>query len=976
MTMLNSLDRDDSGKTTYLIEVAVRDPSLDVDARAALHDLREFGLKDLAAARSARLYAIHGAFSPSDIDRVASELLADPVVEMFSVNQPVHPGRDNLDHVVEIAKRPGVMEPSEASILKGIALLGLKADWLRSAKRYVFNGPVSKNVLYTAVTRILANPVIEQVVVDGSLKLARSEGEISYHERREIVLDGLSDAQLEELSRAGQLYLSLDEMKAAQAHFAGLGRNPTDVELETIAQTWSEHCSHKTFRGRISYRENGGAAETIDNLLKTTIAKVTRDLDRSWCWSVFEDNSGVIDFNGDYGVAFKVETHNHPSAIEPYGGAGTGIGGVIRDPLGTGLGGKPILNTDVFCFGPPDLPQNETPPGALHPLRVLKGVAAGVRDYGNRMGIPTANGALCFDRRFTGNPLVFCGNLALIPRELAAKRRPKPGDIALVVGGRTGRDGIHGATFSSVELDENSEMMSSGAVQIGNPIEEKKVVDFILRARDAGLYSCITDCGAGGLSSALGEMGEECGVQVELDKAPLKYAGLTYYEIWISEAQERMVLSAPPEKIPALMVLAAEENVEVTAIGRFTDDRRLTLLWHGQQVAELDMGFLHAGVPQPLREAEWNTPAHPEPAPAVDEKYAEVLECLLSSWDICSKEWIIRQYDHEVQGGTVVKPLVGEADDGPGDAVVITPILGDDRAVAVAAGIKPAFSDIDPYWMAALAIDEALRNLTAVGAPLDRAAVLDNFCWGNCNKPDRLGGLVRAARACHDIALGYGVPFISGKDSLNNEFATSEGTVAIPGTLLVSAVSIMPDCRKAVTMDAKRAGNHVYMVGVTRDELGGSHYYMLKGAVGNRIPRVDTNLGLRIFRSLNRAMEAGLIASCHDCSEGGFAVAAAEMAFAGGLGLEADLALLPVEGVTPTAARLFAESASRLIIEVEPERAAEVERILSAGDAPFARIGGIVAEPRLKLREGASMLIDADIAELKTAWRDALPKAL
>ncbi|MDR1744329.1 MAG: phosphoribosylformylglycinamidine synthase subunit PurL, partial [Planctomycetota bacterium] len=755
-----------------------------------------------------------------------------------------------------------------------------------------------------------------------------------------------------------------------------LGRNPTDIELETIAQTWSEHCSHKTFRGKVRYRENGGDVEIIDNLLKTTIARATRELDRDWCWSVFEDNSGVIDFNGDLGIAFKVETHNHPSAIEPYGGAGTGIGGVIRDPLGTGLGGKPILNTDVFCFGPPDLPVDEVPQGALHPLRVFKGVAAGVRDYGNRMGIPTANGAICFDKRFIGNPLVFCGNLAIIPKEMAKKRSPKPGEIALVVGGRTGRDGIHGATFSSVELDENSEMMSSGAVQIGNPIEEKKVTDFLLRARDAGLYSCITDCGAGGLSSALGEMGEECGVRVDLDKVPLKYEGLTHDEIWISEAQERMVISTDPSNLVALQALAREEDVEITPIASFTGDNHLTLLWRGHQVGCLDMEFLHEGVPMPEREAEWTTPAHPEPEPLADENFGATLKRLLSSWDICSKEWVIRQYDHEVQGSSVVKPLVGMDNSGPGDAAVITPVLGDTRAIAVSNGIKAGYSDIDPYWMAAMAIDEALRNLVSVGAGLDRAAILDNFCWGNCNKPDRLGGLVRAARACHDIALAYGTPFISGKDSLNNEFAVAGDVIAIPGTLLVSAVSVMPDCRQAVTMDLKNGGNAVYLVGATKEELGASHYYALRNMIGNSVPKVDPVTGLKTFNAVHKAMQKGIVRSCHDCSEGGFAVAAAEMAFAGGLGMEVDVANMAVAGDVSLAGRLFGESASRLILEVDAARESKAADMFRKAGVPYAKLGVVTALPRLVIKIGERALVDEDIAELRSAWRDSLNRVL
>ena len=704
--------------STYHVEITVRDPGADIDAEAALHDLRDFGLAGLEGARSVRLYAIHGEFSPRDVERIASEFLADPVVEMFSVNQPVIPFRGDNDHIVEIARRPGVMEPAEASALKGIGELGYKAQWVRAGRRYIVTGAVSKRELHAAVTRVLANPVIELVSIGLPVRLDAGASEIRYHDRRDIRLDGLGDAELEKISLSRQLYLSRDEMRAVRDRFARLGRNPTDVELETIAQTWSEHCSHKTFRGRVRYRENGGEPEIIDDLLESTIVQATRELGKDWCWSAFADNSGVIDFNGEYGIAVKVETHNHPSAIEPYGGAGTGIGGVIRDPLGTGLGGKPVFNTDVFCFGPPDLPQEEVPPGALHPLRVFKGVCAGVRDYGNRMGIPTGNGAILFDRRFTGNPLVFCGNVAVIPADMARRRRPAPGEVALVVGGRTGRDGIHGATFSSVELDEKSETVSSGAVQIGNPIEEKKVADFLLRARDAGLYSCITDCGAGGLSSALGEMGAECGVSVDLEKVPLKYEGLTYNEIWISEAQERMVISASTSNLTALAALAKEEGVEMTGIGVFTDDRRLRLHWNGQEVADLDMDFLHGGVPRLERDAEWSAPVLGEPAPVANEDYGGALKSILASWNVCSKEWVVRQYDHEVQGGSVVKPFVGAGNDGPSDAAVITPLLGDTAAVAIASGINPRYSDIDPYWMAAAAVDEALRNVVAVGAPL------------------------------------------------------------------------------------------------------------------------------------------------------------------------------------------------------------------------------------------------------------------
>ncbi|NOZ20236.1 MAG: phosphoribosylformylglycinamidine synthase subunit PurL, partial [Planctomycetes bacterium] len=711
--------------------------------------------------------------------------------------------------------------------------------------------------------------------------------------------------------------------------------------------------------------------EKIDNLLKTTIARVTEELDKPWCVSVFKDNAGIIRFDETYDICFKVETHNHPSAIEPYGGAATGTGGVIRDPLGTGLGAKPILCTDIFCFGPPDLPHKDVPPGALHPKRVFKGVVSGVRDYGNRMGIPTANGAIYFDERYIGNPLVYCGNLGIIPRGKSEKA-PKVGDLAIVIGGRTGRDGIHGATFSSVELHEESEVVSSGAVQIGNPITEKKMADTLLQARDRGLYNCITDCGAGGLSSAVGEMGEEIGAEVDLEKVPLKYEGLSYTEIWISEAQERMVLAVPPEKEAEILALFEAEDVEATTIGRFTGSKRLVLRYEGTLVADLDVDFLHNGLPRLERKAVWEPQKFMEPKLPEKENYGGDLKKILSAWNVCSKEWVIRQYDHEVQGASALKPLVGVMNDGPGDACIIRPVLDSARGVIISCGMNPKYSDIDPYHMAASAIDEAIRQVIAVGGSLEQAAILDNFCWGNTNKPDRVGGLVRAAQACYDVAVVYGTPFISGKDSLNNEFRVGDKTTAIPGTLLISAVAVMPDVTKAVSMDAKEAGNLVYVVGLTRDELGASHYFELYGSVGNGVPKVDAELGKRIFDGLAAATDQRLVRACHDCSEGGIAVAAAEMAFAGGRGMKLDLTDVPrVDDVTRDDQILFSESNSRFIVEVKPENREKFEAAL--GGVPFAQIGEVTEGDVFQVAGlDGKAVIEEKIADLKEAWQAPL----
>ncbi len=809
----------------------------------------------------------------------------------------------------------------------------------------------------------------------GSLPFDRLDLGQPYSFRLAVVpIRALADDELLEVSRTGQLALSLSEMKAIQHHFRELGREPTDCELETLAQTWSEHCSHKTFRGRISFQ-----GETIDNLLKQTIFGATRELGCDWLVSVFTDNAGVVRFDDDHDVCFKVETHNHPSAIDPYGGANTGLGGVIRDALGTGLGAKPICNTDVFCVAPPDLSPDELPTGVLHPRRVLKGVVAGVRDYGNRMGIPTVNGALAVDAGYLANPLVFCGTVGLLPRGKSHKTA-LPGDRIVAIGGRTGRDGIHGATFSSIELSGHSETISGGAVQIGNAITEKMVLDVIVQARDLGLFRSITDCGAGGFSSAIGEMGAELGAEVDLERAPLKYEGLSYTEIWISEAQERMVLAVPPEKWPALFDLCRSENVEATDLGRFVDSGRLTLRYGGRVVADLAMTFLHDGRPALVREATWTTAEYtPILEPDRGDLTADLVS-LLSHWDVCSKEWIIRQYDHEVQARTVLKPLLGVHDDGPGDAAVVLPVRGSTRGLAVGCGINPRYGKIDPSAMAECVIDEAIRNCVAVGADPDRIALLDNFCWGNTERPETLGALVLAARACRDLSLAYRMPFISGKDSLNNEYVHEGRSLAIPPTLLVSAIGQVADVRSCVTMDLKEAGNLLLVLGMTRAELGGSLWAQIHSQAGGRVPRVEPEVGRACFDRLHAAICRGLVRSCHDLSEGGLAVALAEMAIAGGLGIAVSLSDVPH---APDAGRnfalLFSESPSRFIIEVRPEHHAELADVLDG--LPVGRLGEVTAgagsgtagTPRLTVRgRDGSVVVDAETAALKAAWQRSL----
>ena len=784
-----------------------------------------------------------------------------------------------------------------------------------------------------------------------------------------------SDEALVRISRERLLALNLKEMKTIQRQYRKLERNPTDAELECLAQTWSEHCKHKVFNGIIHYTENG-REETIDNLFKNTIVAATENVRkrlgaRDWCVSVFEDNAGVVKFDENFNMVFKVETHNHPSALDPYGGANTGIGGVIRDPLGTGLGARPIFNTDVFCFAPPDYPHDKLPKGVLHPKRIYKGVVAGVRDYGNRMGIPTINGSLHFDERYLGNPLVYCGTAGLIPVNRCNKHA-RAGDLIVAVGGRTGRDGIHGATFSSIELETESETSSGGAVQIGNPIVEKKMLDVILKAQADKLYDCITDCGAGGFSSAVGEMGRNVGAEVDLEAAPLKYGGLHPWEILLSEAQERMVLSVPPHKLERFMRLCNAEDVEAVVIGRFTGDKKLTVRYKGEVMADLPMSFLHHGLPRLELVAEWKKPEFPEPKFADPADLTPWLLKVLASHNVASKEWVIRQYDHEVQGASIIKPLQGRHDAGPGDAAVVAPVYDSTRGIAVSNGIAIRYGDIDTYNMAASAIDEALRGITAVGGDPAQCAILDNFCWGNPENPQRLGDLVRAARACHDIATACGTPFISGKDSFHNEFSTGEESIAVPPTLLISAMAIVPDIRKCVTMDFKQPGNPIYIIGITNDETGGSQYYQTRGFIGNRVPGVDAKTARATFRTVAGAIRRGQVRACHDCSDGGIAVALAEMAFAGELGAIINANKISKDkSLKRNDSLLFSESNTRFILEVDKAKEKQFRDAMK--NITCAKIGEVTNDGTLLVQgAGKKPLIRATWKKLLDTWRKPL----
>ena len=1016
------------------------DPASDPLGEAVRQQVREFGA-DLGPVRTSRIFLIDTPAARDQIERAARELLADPVVESASVFDPP-PALDESSSRIEIHLKPGVMDPVAASTEMALRDMGLDVREVRTGRAYLIDGKVPREQLQRIASRVLANGVIESIYFDAFVPKEFERGREYKFVLRHVPLRDLSDEQLAKLSREGHLFLSLAEMQAIQAYYRRQEREPTDIELETLAQTWSEHCVHKTLKSAVDVEVRDASGKVIatrhyNNLIKDTIFASTQELmrkpggaaespvhsaeahgrgaratdDDPFCLSVFSDNSGVIAFDESDAVCFKVETHNHPSAIEPYGGSATGVGGVVRDILGTGLAAKPIANTDVFCVAFPELAMDaetqrrgdaekcadaptdppgsavpasprprvsassperprvsasDLPKGVIHPKRILQQVVAGVRDYGNRMGIPTVNGAVYFDDRYLGNPLVFCGCVGLIPRDKIHKEA-RPADAIVVMGGRTGRDGIHGATFSSAELTDTHADEFSHAVQIGNAITEKKMSDVILQARDRNLYTAITDCGAGGLSSAVGEMGEKLGALVELDKVPLKYAGLRYDEIWISEAQERMVLSVPQENLKELLELSASENVDSNVIGEFgTDDLALVLRYQGQQVGKLSMEFLHHGIPMPTRRAvievkdrgtrerQSASSGAADSTPAPPESVKERLLALLAHPNIASKHWIIRQYDHEVQGGSVIKPLTGPLQMGPSDAAVVRPKLGSWRGIALGCGLAPQIED--PFEMSLAAIDEAVRNVVAVGADPGRIAILDNFCWPSVDDERTMGSLVAACEACRDAALAYGIPFISGKDSLHNQFTNSETgqVIRIPNTLLISAIGVIEDVRRCVTMDLKKPGNHLHLIDFV-PEGGASTPAKLA----------------QVHRAIADAISEAIIASCHDVSDGGCLTAVAEMCIASGFGARVEL---------PDP---FSEQMGRYLVEVPKESYGELDRIMRLGFdtgeidpdpswADYTHIGEVLERPTLELTTKGRVTESFAVDELTSAWRGTL----
>ncbi len=962
-------------------------------------------------------YQVKADLTAEEAERAVYDLFADPVIEQGSVSghllddSSVFP--DSPHTVIQAGFKPGVTDNAGQAGLDGLLTIfphvaGSAA--VATSRTYAFWG-VPEGVDSGWLASKLHNPMIERAAIAKRADCEAAEWPaldfpdqpaLEQAEPSVVNLE-VPDERLIEISESGLLALNLNEMKAIQAHYRdeeirearkALGlpaEAPTDAELECLAQTWSEHCSHKIFAAKIHHVDTEtGEDSTIDSLFKTHIMKPTLDIQSEvdWLLSIFHDNSGVIAWNDDWSLCMKAETHNSPSALDPFGGAMTGIVGVNRDILGTGLGARPIANTDVFCFGPPDYSGN-IPEGLFHPSRVFRGVHAGVRAGGNESGIPTVNGAIIFDDRYLGKPLVYCGTVGMMPRRLPDGREshdktPTPGDVVYMVGGRVGSDGIHGATFSSLELTEES---PSSAVQIGDPITQKKMIDMILEARDEGLIQVITDNGAGGLSSSVGELAELTGgADLNLAVVPLKQAGLSPWEILVSESQERMTVGVSPADCAAFEALADLHEVEATAVGTFTDSGAFVVRMDSNVVAHLPISFLHDGCPQLQLESEWAPPEHdPIAFPDVDaEGRGDILRRLMARPNVASKEWWVRSYDHEVIAQSVIKPFCGVNHDAPGDAAVIAPIQGQTQGAVISNGIVPRYSDIDAYAMTAASIDEALRNAVCVGVDLDLIAGLDNFCWPDpvesAKTPDgryKLAQLVRANRALDDVCRAYNLPCISGKDSMKNDATLHGEKISIPPTILFSLIGNHSDVRKAVSSDFKSVGDRIYLCGETHQELGASELsYLLRdesngeSGIGGQVPEIDTERNLAMYRSLTAAMSEGLVASAHDCSDGGLSAAVTECCFGSDSGATIDLTPMMSGGDIDSWGALFGESLGRIVVSVKSTHCAAFEAAMDSHSCHA--LGTVEAGDKITFKNGDETILSASMAALRAAWKGTL----
>ncbi|AKJ65060.1 AIR synthase-related protein [Kiritimatiella glycovorans] len=994
---------------TVRIEAGLREEVPDAAGQGIAAQARQWFGFDVRRCRCREVYRIRAELDPDRAGMVRAAF-GDPVVAETALDRL--PSPEGFDWLIEIGYKPGVTDNvgrTARCVLED--LIERELDWREQVftSRQVFLwGALERGDAEHLGRDLLANPLIQDVRVFSRQEWVNSDIDRSvpvFTDRPalEVHTFDLSgdDEDLMRISREGILSMSLAEMRSVRDHYLsepvrahrrelGLPDWPTDVELECIAQTWSEHCFHKIFAAEVEYRdEETGEEEHIRSLFKTYIRAATEKVAEraDWLVSVFSDNAGIVRFDDEVHVAYKVETHNSPSALDPYGGAMTGIVGVNRDPMGTGMGCALLTNVWGYCLGSPFF-DGELPEGLMHPRRIRDGVHQGVIDGGNQSGIPWSRGFECFDERYLGKPLVYCGTVGVTPVEVAGgpaeRKEVEPGDLVVMCGGRIGKDGIHGATFSSEELRMES---PAQAVQIGDPLTQRKLYEFLLEARDRGLYRCITDNGAGGISCSFGEMGRlSGGCRCELADAPLKYEGLQPWEILLSEAQERMTLAVSPEHRDELLELARRRDVELAVMGAFTDDGYFTVMWRGETVASLDMDFLYeSGCPRMTIPARWTTPEISAPPRPEERDLTPRLKRVLADLNQCSREYKSRMYDGEVKGLSVVKPFMGVCADTPSDATVLRVRYDSDRGIVLSEGIHPWLSDLDTYAMTVSVVDEAVRRAVAAGARPDRIALLDNFCWPDPveseKTPDgayKMAQLVRSNRALYDLCTAWGTPLISGKDSMKNDSTRGGRKISIPPTLLISALGQIDDVRTAVTTPFKRAGDAIFVAGVTMDETGASAWARSLAAdagsplaCGGRAPGVDPASAWRRFEAVHRAAESGLLRSATTPARGGLALALVMGCLGGACGADLELGALPVEGELDDAVRLFSETNSRFVLTCAPEDE-EALKDRFAG-TPFARIGTVRGHGRLTVRgHDGEAVMDADVEDLRATFKGTL----
>ncbi len=991
----------------FRIEIGLKRGVKDTRGRAVMAKARQYFNLPIQSIRTRDVYKVDLPLSPSELRKIR-KAFTDPVIARSAHGRLAHPA---FDWMIEVGFKPGVTDnvgsTARAMVQDILARPLTVSETVYTSIQYFIRGRgLTRDDIGLMAGDLIANLLIQDVKIFTAEEWAASPVDATVPAIREktdiqIGTYDLSgpDTELMRISSEGVLSLSLEEMKAIREYFAsepvketraelGLPERPTDVELECIAQTWSEHCKHKIFAAHVHYTDEDGHEEQIDSLFKTCIQNATEMIGREvdWLVSVFSDNAGIIRFSDRYNIAYKVETHNSPSALDPYGGAITGIVGVNRDPMGTGMGCEMVCNVWGYCLGSP-FHREDLPVGLMHPRRIRDGLHQGIIDGGNQSGIPWMRGFERFDERFIGKPLVYCGTVGRIPRlqqgRPSERKEILPGDAIVMCGGHIGKDGIHGATFSSEELHEDS---PTQAVQIGDPITQRKMYEFLMEARDLGLYRALTDNGAGGLSSSIGEMSRLCGgANLDLARAPLKYEGLQPWEILLSEAQERMSLAVPEDKLKEFMDLAARREVEATRLGTFNNSGAFVVRYGPRVVGHISLDFLHDGCPPMELEAHWTPPRMASPRPPRRGSRNRALTRLLGRLNVCSKEFKSRQYDGEVKGLSVVKPFVGIGSDMPSDATVMRVEHGRNEGIILAEGINPFFSDLDTYHMMASVIDEAVRRAISVGGSLQQVAGLDNFCWPDPVRSSKttdgaykMAQLVRANKALYDITIALKVPVISGKDSMKNDSVMGDRRISIPPTVLFSVIGVMEDVRRAVTMYFKEPGDCIYVVGVTENELGASEYYRMLAAdqetpyaYGGDVPKLDIKGALSIYRAMSNATTAGILRSSHTPTLGGLAAAFSLAAMGGNLGADIELSRLACDPDLDDDARLFSESNSRFVVTCAPEDMQGLEVLFK--DIPHARVGTVAAEPELRIvGSGGRTIVSMKIDVLRRSFKETL----